>query len=298
MNKLLVVLLTMLAFTFQSNAQEVVDSTQEVVDSTQEVWSEEFPGKLIEAIVGKRIKGKVRDESLQKYGFADMSISSPADSYKTKTWHLNDSYNTKYEKVSGKIFTVVSVERYLNIINIEKYSLELLTEKGETIWLNYDPKFEFTWLFLIEGGINITDDLYCSGYVEHDYDDFDDEHTYSSNSSDNNYQLIRVDDRYYLSIRVSALTTAAIGESGVKLILKDGTRLSWLDAELDVKVNSKGDGYYVSAFISLSESDLQKLSTSNPKKCKLYIFKSNLHSSGLGYDYARMFRCIMNKQIK
>lgn len=289
MKKVLVLLVMVLAFGL-SSAQAIQEEVQDSVVQEQK-WVSDFPYGEVERLVGKRIKGDTLSESLQPYGFKGLFTKSTMK--RDQIFEDNGKYASKYESVSEKIFKVISVTPYINIIKIKKFRIELLTEDGKTIFYNYDEKYINSFEFLIEGGFKVSDEYFCSKYVSKSYDEFDEETTYRS-TIDDGFTLIRVNNSYYLSITAPANTTGAIGEKGVQLILKDGTKLSWNEVDLDTKVNRskyKLADYNVSAFISLSEKELNHLLKSNPKKAKLYIFKRGFGSS----NYKRAFDCIKNK---
>ena len=297
MKKVLLVL-AMVALTFGMNAQVtpktaqlVVDDVNKAVESTQQEWSKGFPHGEIEKIVGKRIKGDTISAGLQKYGFSSLYRS---ESMRTsQVWEGNGSYATKYEAVVNKIFTVVSATSYLDVLKARKFKVKLISENGETVWMKYDESYSHAFKFLIEGGFEVSDEYFCSTFVSESYDEFEDETTYRTKVTDG-YKLIRAGDTYYLRVSTPASTTGAIGGKGLQLILMDGERLSWPDADLNTKVNSSKyiKGYIVSAFVRLTEDQLNKLSKSNPRKAKLYIFTRGFGGS---YDWARSFRCVMNK---
>ena len=293
MKKVLVVL-TMVALTFGMNAQQEV-----AVDSSQQEFSKGFPYEMIDQLVGKRIKGAVMKPTLQKYGFSGL-YRSESMKYNQR-WKENDSYNTEYSEVSGKIFTVVSVEPYVNSIGSNKYKVELLSEKKETIWLDYSPKYSHNFYFLVEGGFEVSDEYFCSKFISSSYDDFEEETTVRSDNS--SYRLIRVGNSggsvFYLSASVGSDSTAAIGGDGFYLILQDGTKLSWPDAKLDTEVNPSkyGKDYIVDAFVKLTEEQLRKISTSDTKKAKFYVITKDFAD----YDeseYTRNFRCVIDAIIK
>ena len=302
MKKVLLVL-AMVALTFSMNAQVtprvaqlIVDGVNEAVDSAPKEWSKGFPYGNIAEIAGKRIKGGEMPLSLQKYGFAGLYKSKSMKS--SQRWKENDSYNTRYESVSGKIFTIISVEPYVNIIGSNKYKVELLSKTNETVWLDYSPKYAHSFNFLIEGGFEVSDSYYCGLIQDSIYDEFE-EHT-TIRSDKVFYRLIRVGNSessvYYLSANVTSNSTVAIGAEGFQLILKDGTRLSWPEADFDTKVNPSkyGKDYIVSTFIRLTNDQLNKLSTSNPKKAKFYVIINEYNSE---YDYTRAFRCVIDTII-
>ena len=139
-------------------------------------------------------------------------------------------------------------------------------------------------------GLNVNAQSDCSDLITESYDDFDNEYTYRTSPLGWDYLMTRVGKYYYLRVSTPAYTTGAIGESGLTLILKDGTRLFW-DVKLDTDVSSSGAYYVVSAFVSLSESQLNKLSESNPSKARLYVFDKKFEDK----EYSTAFKCIMSK---
>ncbi len=132
----------------------------------------------------------------------------------------------------------------------------------------------------------------CSKLITVDYDEFEDRYTYATYNLGFEYLMMRVQDRYYLRVTAGTYGLHAIGKKGLTLMLKDGTRLSWSEAELDTEVAEEGPyDYEVKAFVRLSESQLNKVSESNPYKAKLYVYTTEFRNK----DYTTAFKCIMSK---
>ena len=246
-------------------------------------WDNTWPMGEIANLVGQQIKGEEKSEGLQKYGFGE--LFSKETMGRKEIWEQNNSYKTEYSKVANKIFTVVSAE----ILDSKYCKVELLTEDNKTIWYKYDFTYKHKWEFLTQG-FRVSDEYFCSTNVSETYDEFDDKYTYRSSSY--SYMFIRVNNSYYLRITAPAAPLSVQGESGVDIILKDGSRLSWPNEKIELEVSdSNSYSYDATAFIRLSAEDLSKLSKSNPKKARLYVV-----GRGFGdQDYARELTCIMNK---
>lgn len=87
------------------------------------------------------------------------------------------------------------------------------------------------------------------------------------------HKVIEGDEtRIYLDIRGGGYT-ASVGEKGVIVLLEDGTKLEWPDAGVDCDVATGGGGFQYTAFIRLTDEDIDKLSASKISGAKLYIYE-------------------------
>ena len=78
--------------------------------------------------------------------------------------------------------------------------------------------------------------------------------------------------RIYLSIRGGGYT-ASVAETGVIVLLEDGTKLEWPNEAIDCDVNTDGPGFTYSAFIPLNDEDIDKMAASKISDSRLYIYE-------------------------
>ena len=77
----------------------------------------------------------------------------------------------------------------------------------------------------------------------------------------------------YLSIRTGGYT-ASVGERGVILLLEDGTKLEWPNEVMTVDVNTCGFGFSYTAFIRLTDEQIDQLAKLKISGAKLYIYEA------------------------
>ena len=99
------------------------------------------------------------------------------------------------------------------------------------------------------------------------------------------------DTTYYLSLHAHGASVVVDG-TGVTILFTDGRKLE-KPGKIDVEVdNSHYGGYRYDAFIPLTQSDLQLLSTKTIDKFRLYIFDTNLGRSK-GEEFKALVNYIM-----
>ncbi|MDH5825814.1 hypothetical protein [Sphingobacterium faecium] len=86
--------------------------------------------------------------------------------------------------------------------------------------------------------------------------------------------IIKGVSSYYLSLNTHG-STYNVGDKGVIILFKDGTKLNKPLVDIDVS-SSYGSGWEYSAFIKLNQSDLNLLKTKSINKFRLYIYDDSL----------------------
>ena len=76
--------------------------------------------------------------------------------------------------------------------------------------------------------------------------------------------------RTYLSLRTVG-STLNVGEKGVIVLLEDGTKLEWPNEKVDAEASESVMWHY-SAFINLTDEEIETLSKSPIEQYRLYIY--------------------------
>ena len=97
---------------------------------------------------------------------------------------------------------------------------------------------------------------------------------------------------YYLSLRAYGETPIA-RKKGVIVLFSDGTKFSKPAAEVDCEVNSSGDGYEYTSFITLLPTDVTRFAQKIVSDIRLYIFNNEI-----GERNARELKCGANELLK
>jgi hypothetical protein len=92
----------------------------------------------------------------------------------------------------------------------------------------------------------------------------------------------------YLSLRIKVYSPD-LTQKGVTLLLSDGSKISKPNEKVKYDYS---DGYYCTAFILLTQKDIEKLNLAYITDYKLYIHEHTLIEP---YDYYEYFICLLNK---
>jgi len=171
------------------------------------------------------------------------------------------------------------------------------TVTKQVIYYIFDKKYDFNFPFLTSK-IAVDKDALCND-ISRSVDEFTGEIKISSPLSEGSklapviiYKDInKTSTAYYLSLHTNG-NTLNVGESGVIILLDDGTKINKSD-KIDVEAADNGWDYR--AFISLTQSDLQLLSTKKINKYRLYIYDETL-SKWFAEKFINYVKCIREKK--
>tara|TARA_B110000046_G_C12965282_1_gene386402 strand:- start:432 stop:1400 length:969 start_codon:yes stop_codon:yes gene_type:complete len=136
-----------------------VASKVEQTDNTPYDSTINFLGKDVYKYVGQELYLNGIAESLRKYGYKGFSIDYSKSSLtnKSNVYECCDSYNSKYDKLTGKYFTVLEVIKHPKAAESEylyakKFYLKLQEkEKKDIVYYEYDSQFEHSFPFIVVG---------------------------------------------------------------------------------------------------------------------------------------------------
>jgi len=250
-------------------------------------FGQNFPGDHVDLLINKEIKVVERTENLKKYGYDNFFLNEKME----KKYACCESYNSKYSSLVGRIFKVLSAEKYTNSIGTVLYKLRIENPETGILFYEYDPRYEFEFVFEVLGGLNLPDDFYCND-IKTTIDKFNGSTTSSSEYSDG-ISFIKVtkdnSSTIYMSVREGGITFN-VGEKGLILLLENGKRIERPEAAIDVKNNSGSSGYIYSAFISLSQEEI-KLIIENPlTNNRLYIYDGEIEN---GRKLSEYLKCLI-----
>jgi hypothetical protein len=248
-------------------------------------FGQNFPGDRVELLLNKEIKVVERTENLQEYGYDNFYLN---DKMEKKFALDDDGYNSKYNSLVGKIFKVLSAEQYTNLIGAVLYKLKIENPEIGILFYKYDPRYEVQFLFEVMGGLDLPTDFYCKD-IKTTTDKFNGSTTSSSDYSDG-ISFIEVtkdnSSTIYMSVSQGGITIN-VGEKGLILLLENGKRIERPEAEIDVKVNTVTSGYIYSAFISLSEEEINLIIENPLTDKRLYIYDGVVESGERLSEYLR-----------
>jgi len=258
-----------------------------------------FPGKYPELLIGKQLKVLPIDKEYQGFGYNgfykhknyEKEIAS-ADVLPAKYASVNNIGGSKYSSLVDKIFTVSSVEPYIDIIGNNKYKLKIENTEIGILYFDYDPKYEFNFPFKVIGGLTLPEGFYCNG-ITTKIDKFTGDTTYTTEVSEGT-TFIKVKNGnksvIYLSKNQPG-NTLNVKEKGFYLLLKNGFKIEKPDAPIDVEANDSG-GWVYNAFVILNENDLKLLTTNEITDDRLYIYDGTIKYGKTLMEY---LKCIIAK---
>ena len=134
----------------------------EQTDNTPYDSTKNFLGKDVNKYIGQELYLNGKAKSLREYGYAGFSIdykkSSPTK--KSSVYKCCDSYNSKYDELSGKYFIVLEVIKHpkaeeSEFLYAKKFYLKLQEkEKKDIVYYEYDSQYEHSFPFIVVGYFN------------------------------------------------------------------------------------------------------------------------------------------------
>lgn len=251
--------------------------------------AQNYPGQDVELLVGKEIRVKEMDESLQKYGYDGFY----KDDNLKKKFACCQNYKSKYKDLVNKTFKVLSFEPYSNSIGTNKFKLKIENSETGIIYFDYSPEFEHSFPFEVIGGLNYPEGFLCK-HIEETKDKFTDKVTYNSPINED-IILYKVYDKGIESIfmRISVYgSTVNVNKTGVIILLENGEKVEKPNAEIKTEVSKFSKGYSYSTFIKLEEKDIEKLIQSPITDVRLYIYDGVIKN---GLKISEYLKCLTKK---
>lgn len=250
-----------------------------------------FPANDTSLISGRQLKVKPVDKMLQQYGYEGFY----KDEKLKKKFACCESYNSKYSELVDKVFMVVSITPYTDIIQRNKYKIKLSNPETGDIYYDYDPQFEHQWHFQFVGEFTLPKDFYCRN-IEMTADKFTGDTTYVTPAASGFTFIKKKKEKseiIYLSKNEPG-STLNVGEKGFILLLENGKRIEKPDAKLDVKTSKYGSGYIYNVFVRLTESDISLLTQNAITDARLYIYDGTVKPDD-GKIIIEYLKCLLTK---
>ncbi|MFA6978766.1 MAG: hypothetical protein WC209_05530 [Ignavibacteriaceae bacterium] len=145
--------------TFGQITTTKVASKVEQTDNTPYDSIKNFLGKEVYKYVGQELYLNGKAESLREYGYEGFSLDYTKSSLtdKSNVYKCCDSYNSKYDELAGKYFTVLEVIKHPKSAESEylyskKFYLKLQEkEKKDIVYYEYDSQYEYLFPFIDVG---------------------------------------------------------------------------------------------------------------------------------------------------
>ncbi len=235
------------------------------------VFGQNFPGKDVELLLNKELRVLPKHPSLQKFGYEHFYINDKFDgsiiNKENNVYECCEMFNSKYLRLVGKIFKVLSLEPYKDDIGQDKFKLKMQSDSAGIIYFDYNPKYDFQFPFEVIGGLNAPEGFYCQG-IKNKTDKFTGETQYDTEMIDG-ITFQKSGNKIYLYC-VSSGPTVNVNKKGLIFLLQNNKRINRPEATIDVKVVE--DFFAYSAFIELSNDEIELLSENNITDERLYIY--------------------------
>jgi len=255
-------------------------------------YGQNFPSNSIELLIGKDLKVREKEESLQKYGYRDFYID---EALKLKYDASQSDANSKYESLVGKVFKLVSFDPYTDKTGgAKKFKLKLDNPETGIIYYDYDPRFENEFEFVVVGGIDYPDGFFNKD-IKESRDKFKSEVTYSTPVGYDKINFMKVktlkDTHTYMCISEIG-SNVNLNKKGVVILLENGFRINKPQADLRVEVSNSGTDYVYSAFFELNANDIKMLTANVITDYRLYIYDRAVTT---GYTLREQLKSILKK---
>lgn len=211
----------------------------------------------------------------------------------------NDDKEVQLQQLKKIVFTVMafynqSGETLADGVFDLRPILQLEGNDLNTYYFAYDARKEMYFPFLVS--LNIEGIDFCSK-INQKKDDLTGKTAWSSPTNKNDIYgpsvlLIENDGKKDIYLSLSTIgSTLNVKEKGVIILFEDGTKIERPNAQIETDVAKNNDWRY-STFLTLSEEELDIISTKRMTKFRLYIYDGNVNGSE---QFMNFSRCIKQK---
>lgn len=215
-----------------------------------------------------------------------------ASSDKNWIYERGEYFGSKYESLVGKVFKVLSYEKYYARNGEEKFKIKLANSETGLLVYDYSAKFEWDFPFEVIGGLEVKNDFFCDK-VDSSFDKFTGEIKYTGDCRNEGMSLLKhvnnTSKEIYLSLVVSA-NTLVLNEKGITILLTNNKRIVKPNAKVDVSVSSSTQSNYLyQGFILLNAQDIELLKNERITDFRLYIFDRAIKDGTKIQEFAKCF---------
>jgi hypothetical protein len=272
--------------------------------------AQDFVGMDADLYLNATVKPVEISEQLQRYAYKNFYLQFDTvtkvltkpegkKSAKFKPFQTGQQYlqKSEYSKLVGMEFMVTGVYEETAKYDFDKgmyYVFALTNDALGTIYYEYDTRYKHDLELTAVGGLKFPEGYWCNKFTV-TKDKFEDKTSYYS-PQESGFSVVKIVSngitKYYLSVEEGGSTANANGK-GLFLLFDDGTKINKENTNIDVKVGNKGEFIY-SAFIELTNEDLEILKTKKITDNRLYIYDGtvNLESANLIQEFVK---CILTK---
>jgi hypothetical protein len=256
-------------------------------------FGQNFPGTNVDLLIGKELKVKEKDESLQKFGNNDFYSDA---TLKRKFNCCENKSNNRRKTLIGKIFRMISFEAYTDLMGVDKFKLKIENPEIGILYYDYDPRFELEFEFeVLGGGLNYPEDFFCKNIVSTN-DMFTGELDYASPfGSVEFYKIIKENGARTQVTLKSQGTTLTLNAKGVIILLENGNRIERPEAKIEVtkiKALDGSDAYLYTSVLNLTENDIKLMTENKMTKYRLFRHDTTVTT---GETLMQYLRCIAAK---
>jgi hypothetical protein len=253
-------------------------------------YAQNFPSKNVEMLLGKDLKLKEKDESLQKFGVTDLYTDYDL---KRNFNCCENANNNRYKTLLGKVFRMITFEPYTDVMGNEKFKLKLENPEVGILYYEYDPRFELEFEFEVIGGLNYPDGFFCKD-IESNNDMFTGEISYSTPFSPVEiHKIVKGNTaRTQISLKSNG-SFLTLNSKGVIILLENGYRIERPEQKIEVEEARTNDGgYRYYTIFDLTENDIKLLAENKIIKYRLFRHDTNVSN---GETLMLYMRCIAEK---
>lgn len=258
--------------------------------------AQNFPAKNVELLLNKMVIPKViEQESMRKYAYKNFYTVFDIENKHLETFKKShrafpkSSSISDYNELVGKEFVVFAIHERNKSYSSESelnYVLELFNENLGTIFYDYSSKYEHSFELEVIGGLDVPEGFYCND-IKTTSDKFTGDETKTTDFSEG-ICFMKVTkgnvSNIYLKINETG-STLNLGKKGLTLLLENNKRLERPETKIDVKLSGKN--YVYSAFIELSNEEVNLLIENPITDDRLYIYDGEIKNGNKLSEYLK-----------
>ncbi|WP_159799284.1 hypothetical protein [Flavobacterium sp. MK4S-17] len=250
-------------------------------------FGQNFPGEKVDLLTNKQVKVKPVKESSRQYGYEGFY----KDEDLKKVYEKKKGYNSDYDALVDKVFTVVSFEPY-DKYGTQKFKIKLENSETGTLYYDYNPKFSSMFPFEVIGGLDYPENFFCDRITE----------TETNDESTRRYEFPYADGiRLIKSVSEFTFIFAIINvpnknkevegaiRRGVVIEFDNGEKIVMSDEKLKHAPNGAGGTVYTGIIGLRDEKDLKLLQERQIVKVKLDKFERDYTEGFTLREYAKCF---------
>ncbi|MUV02087.1 hypothetical protein GN157_00045 [Flavobacterium rakeshii] len=246
--------------------------------------AQNYPDFFPQLLLNKEVKVLEKKPESVKYGYDNFYEDK---SLKTK-YACCDSYNSKYDNLVNRIFTVTKVDM------ISGYFILTLTDDKETLYFKYEPGYRFKYPFEVIGGLEIPDYYYCHHISKKPSSQDPTKHFFISEKEEGiSFFKMKLDEITVYIVDFTFPSKVLSDAKEVYLKLENGAIISGVNPNIKIEPKNEYGNYLYNANITLKSEDIELLKKYKIVEESIGGIKEEVE---YGDTHIGVFNCLVTKE--